>query len=318
MRKKILIFLFFLPLCFPGRTGGAEASRTVRIGYQPSSNVLQVGKAKGFYEKAFAKEGVKVEWILFLSGPVAVEAAAGDRVDLMALGNMPPILARAGGIDLKVIAKAAFNPATNALLVKPDSPIRSVADLKGRKVAAQVGSSLHYFLFQLLLKAGLKAAEVQLVNLAGPDQGPALESGAVDAILLWMPYRTHLEQEGKARVIADSAKVPGSLSLYAARNTFGKKNPRLVQCFLKATEETNHYMRNHPKESLDILAQGSKFPKKALAESLKGFHWSLELTEKDIREMGDIKNYLKANGVIRKDFDIQDLFDLSYLKALHP
>jgi sulfonate transport system substrate-binding protein len=303
------ICLFFLV----SGSWGAEA-QVVRIGYQPSSSVLLVGKAKGFYEKEFSKDGVQVEWQSFLSGPVMIEAAAGDRVDLLAVGNMPPLVAKAGGIDLKVIAKAAFNPATNALLVRPDSSIRSIADLKGKKVAAQVGSSLHFFLGQLLAQAGLTLRDVQLVNLAGPDQGPALESGAVDAILLWMPYRTQLERSGKARVIADSSHVAGGLSLYASRGEFAGKNPALVESFLRATEETNRYMKRHPKETLEVLAKDSQFPASVLAESLKGFNWSLGLTAGDEKAMGEIKDFLLANHVIRKDFDIRDLFDDSYVK----
>jgi sulfonate transport system substrate-binding protein len=294
--------------------GWSTETQVVRIGYQPASSVLLVGKAKGFYEKEFLKDGVKVAWQPFLSGPVMIEAAAGDRVDILAVGNMPPLVAKAGGIDLKVIAKAAFNPATNALLVRPDSSIHSIADLKGKKVAAQVGSSVHFFLGQLLAQAGLSLKDVQLVNLAGPDQGPALESGAVDAIILWMPYRTQLEQAGKVRVVADSSHVAGGLSLYAVRADFAQKNPSLVESFLKATQETNHYMKRYPKETLEVLSQASQFPAAVLAESLKGFDWTLGLTEGDKKAMGDIKDFLLANHVIRKDFDIQDLFDDSYVK----
>jgi sulfonate transport system substrate-binding protein len=292
----------------------SQEAQVVRIGYQPSSSVLLVGKAKGFYEKEFLKDGVKVEWQPFLSGPVMIEAAAGDRVDLLAVGNMPPLVARAGGIDLKVIAKAAFNPATNALLVRPDSPIHSLADLKGKKVAAQVGSSVHFFLGQLLAQAGLSLKDVELVNLAGPDQGPALESGAVDAIILWMPYRTQLEQSGKARVLADSSHVAGGLSLYAVRAEFAQKNPELVESFLKATQTTNRYMKSHPEQTLEVLSQASQFPAAVLAESLKGFDWSLGLTAGDEKAMGDIKDFLLANHVIRKDFTLSDLFDDSYVK----
>ena len=295
------------------RVWGQEAS-VVRIGYQPSSSVLLVGKAKGIYEEEFAKVGAKVLWVPFLSGPVMIEAAAGDRVDLMGVGNMPAIVARAGGIDVKVIAKAAFNPATNAVLVRPNSPIRSLGDLKGKKIAAQVGSSVHYFLYQLLTPLGLSMGDVELVNLAGPDQGPALMGGDVDAIVLWMPYRTQLEKAGKARVLADSAHVPGGLSLYAVRNAFGTRYSPLVEAFLRATRKTNDFMRRHPKEALELLAQASQFPKEVLAESLKGFDWSMELTDRDIREMKDIKDFLRTNGVIRKDFQIEDLFDKSFLE----
>ena len=286
----------------------------VRIGYQPTSSAILLGKAKGFYDQVFAQAGAKVEYDLFLSGPLAVEAAAGDHVDLLNVGNIPPVIARANGIDVKIIAKSAFNSATNAVLVSPDSSIHSIEDLKSKKVAVQVGSSVHYFLSQVLAEKGMTLADVQLVNLPGPDQGPALESGNVDAIVLWMPYRTQLEMAGKARVLVDSAHFPGGIGVYMVRTEFGKQNPRLVQCFLKATKQANNYLKKNPQEALKLLAANSQFPAAILAKSLEGFDWSMGITPKDIDAMNDIKEFLKTTKVIRKDFVTQELFDTSYYR----
>jgi sulfonate transport system substrate-binding protein len=318
MNQKISALSRAIGVLFLCSQGMAQGKPVVRIGYQPTSSAILVGKAKGFYEKAFAPLGVQVEYDFFLSGPLIIEAAAGDRVDLMNVGNMPPIIARAGGIDVKVIAKAGFNPATNAILVRPDSPLRSIADLKGKKVAAQVGSSVHYFLYQVLKANGLSMEDVHLVNLAGPDQGPALESGSVDAIVLWMPYRTQLEMAGKARVLVDSSRASGNLGVFMVRNDFGKKNPELVAAFLKATQRANDYLRHHPRECLEILAANSQFPKDVLAKSLEGFHWSMALTREDVEDLKGIKDFLKENKVIRKDFDIHDLVDTRYLNGAGP
>jgi sulfonate transport system substrate-binding protein len=309
MKKIIFVIGLWLAL-----HSTAHAQTIVRIGYQPTSSAIVLGKAKGFYDQAFAKFGAKAEFDLFLSGPLAVEAAAGDHVDLFNVGNMPPVIARANGIDVKIIAKSAFNPATNAVLVSPHSPIQSIEDLKGKKVAVQVGSSVHYFLSQILSEKGMTLQDVQLVNLPGPDQGPALESGAVDAIVLWMPYRTQLEMAGKARVVVDSAHVSGGIGVYMVREDFGKKSPQLVAAFLKATKQANDYLKKHPKEALALLAKGSQFPPAVLKKSLEGFDWSMGITPKDMGGMADIKTFLKATKVIRKDFEIQDLFDTSYFQ----
>ncbi|HTA75915.1 MAG TPA: aliphatic sulfonate ABC transporter substrate-binding protein [bacterium] len=309
MKKIILASLLIVGFAVP-----AMSQEIVRIGYQPISSAIVLGKAKGFYDQAFAKLGAKAEFDLFLSGPLAVEAAAGDHVDLFNVGNMPPVIARANGIDVKIIAKSAFNPATNAVLVGADSSAHSIEELKGKKVAVQVGSSVHYFLSQILAEKGMTLQDVQLVNLPGPDQGPALESGAVDAIVLWMPYRTQLEMAGKARVLADSAHVSGGIGVYMVRNEFGKKRPLLVTAFLKATKQANDYLKKHPKEALALLAKGSQFPPAVLKKSLEGFDWSMGITSKDITGMNDIKTFLKETKVIRKDFAIQDLFDDSYFQ----
>ncbi len=312
MRLVLRFFLFFLSLGVG--PGWAQSSAvTVRIGYQPTSSAILLGKSKGYYEKAFAPLGAKVEYDLFLSGPLIIEATAGNRVDLMNVGNMPPLIGRSNGVDVKVIAKAAFNPATNAVLVSPDSPIQSIEDLKGKRVAVQVGSSVHYFLQQVLAQKGMSLKDVQLVNLPGPDQGPALESGSVDAIVLWMPYRTQLEMAGKARVLVDSAKVSGNLSVYMTRGAFGAANPRLVEAFLQATERADDYLKKHPKEALRLLSANSQFPPKVMAESLRGYDWSMDVQESDIKAMGQIKTFLLKTGILRHDFKIDDLFDQHYL-----
>jgi sulfonate transport system substrate-binding protein len=305
---SLIVLSGFVPFSY------GQTPVVVRIGYQPTSSAIILGKAKGFYDQAFAKAGAKVEYDLFLSGPLAVEAAAGDHVDLLNVGNIPPIIARANGIDVKIIAKSAFNPATNAVLVSPDSSIHTIEDLKGKKIAVQVGSSVHYFLSQVLAEKGMTLADVQLVNLPGPDQGPALESGNVDAIVLWMPYRTQLEMAGKARVLVDSAHFSGGIGVYMVRNEFGKQYPQLVQCFLKVTKQANNYLKKHSQEALKLLAANSQFPAAILAKSLEGFDWSMGITPKDIDAMNGIKEFLKTTKVIRKDFVIQELFDTSYYR----
>lgn len=310
MKKTLWVISFF----FMVSAVACQETPLVRIGYQPTSSAILLGKAKGFYEKAFAKEGAKVEFDLFLSGPLAVEAAAGDHVDLFNVGNMPPVIARANGIDVKIIAKSAFNPATNAVLVSPSSSIRTLEDLKNKKVAVQVGSSVHYFLSQILAGKGMTLKDVQLVNLPGPDQGPALESGAVDAIVLWMPYRTQLEMAGKARVLADSAHVSGGIGVYMIRDEFGKEYPGLVEAFLEATKQANDYLKRHPQEALKLLAANSQFPAPVLAKSLEGFDWSMGITDRDVQAMGGIRDFLKATHVIRQNFDLNDLFDRSYFQ----
>jgi sulfonate transport system substrate-binding protein len=294
----------------------AQNLPTVRIGYQPSSSILWIGKAKGYYEKEFEKLGVKVEWDLFTAGPLAIEAAASDKVGLLAVGNMPPLVGKAGGIDLVIVAKAAFNPATNAVLVRPGSNIHFISDLKGKKVAAQIGSSVHYFLYQLLSSAGMSMDDIQLVNLNAPDQAAALESGAVDAVVSWMPYRAQLEKAGRARMLADSSKVPGSYSFYAARSDFAKENVQVMKAFIRATQKTNYYVKKHPAEAVKILAAASKFPASAWTETLKGFDYSMQVQPSEIAVMGDIKQFLLSNKVIRKDFPIESLFDDRYCRAV--
>ena len=308
-----LAFLSFLLSTVSARAVTAE-NKEVRIGYQAASTIILLGKAKKFYDEEFAKAGYKVNYGLFLSGPPMIEAFAGDRLDFIHTGDMPPVNGRSGGIDLKVIANAGLDPSHNAVLVAPDSPIKSPVDLKGKKVALPVGSSAHHFLYLLLAKNGLKVTDVSLVNLPAPDLGNALGNHDVDAIAVWEPFTAKLELDNKAKVLADSKGIKRAVNVYLTRNAFGKANPKLVQIFLKATKRSIDFYKSNPKEAIAAISQESKFPEAVVSKIIQRYNFSLAISKEDINALGQVKDFLQETKTLRKDFPINDLFDLSYLK----
>jgi sulfonate transport system substrate-binding protein len=150
--------------------------KEIHIAYQNSSTIILLAKAKGLYEEEFAKDGIEVKYDLYLAGPPMIEAFAGGRADFANTGDMPPVSARSGGVDIKVISRAGYTPGGNALLIRPDSPYQSVADLKGKKIAVPIGSSAHHYLILLLKQNGLTASDVSIVNLPATDHQAALET----------------------------------------------------------------------------------------------------------------------------------------------
>jgi sulfonate transport system substrate-binding protein len=291
-----------------------DSGKEVRIGYQASSHIVLLGKAKGFYDKEFAKDGTKVSYHLFLSGAPMLEALSSDRIDLIQTGDMPPISGRTAGIDLKVIANSGFDPAHNAILVAPESLIKSPKDLKGKKVAVPVGTSAHHFLYLLLAKNGLKPSDIQLVNLSAPELVKALETKNVDAIAVWEPFTANIEFSGKGKVLTDSTKVKRAVNVYIARNGFGKENPQLVERFIKATKQAIEYYKKNPKEAQQAISAEGKFPLPVVAKINNRYNLSLGITDKDVKALEQVKDFLRENKVLKKEFDIKDLFDLSYLK----
>jgi sulfonate transport system substrate-binding protein len=291
-----------------------DSGKEVRIGYQASSHIILLAKAKGFYDKEFAKDGTKVTYNLFLSGAPMLEAVSGDRLDLIQTGDMPPVAGRAAGIDLKVIANSGFDPAHNAVLVAPGSAIKSVRDLKGKKVAVPVGTSAHHFLYLLLAKNGLKPADIQLVNLAAPELAKTLETKNVDAIAVWEPFTTNIELSGKAKVLVDSTNIKRAFNAYIARNGFARENPQLVERFLRATKQATDYYKKHPKEAQQAISDEGKFPLPVVARINNRYNLSLGITGKDVKALEQVKDFLRENKVLKKEFAINELFDTSYLK----
>lgn len=291
-------------------------SKVIRIGYQASSSLTILAKAKGFFEDEFGKDGIEVKYNLFLAGPPMNEALAGNRLDIANLGPLPAISARATGNDLKVVGRAYSDEFYYGLLVRPDSGIHSVKDLKGKKVAVQVGSGAHLFFMLLLEQNGLKPSDVQVVNLPTSDHQNALESKNVDAVATWQPFVASLELSNSGKLLADSKNVIRTVGVYLARNEFGQQNSELIERFLKVHQRAAKYLKAQPEESLDLISKESKIPVDALAQSIKTINWDLKITDEDIQILNDNKEFLKSNSIIKKDFDINDLIDRQYLDKL--
>jgi sulfonate transport system substrate-binding protein len=297
-------------LAFAAPEGGKE----VNIGYQAASTIILLGKAKGFYDEEFAKEGAKVKYNLFLAGPPMIEGLSGGRLDLIHTGDMPPVSGRAAGIDLKVIANAGLDPAHNAVLVAPDSAIKSPKGLKGKKVGVPVGSSGHHFLFLLLAKNGLKTSDVQVVNLPATELANALETKNVDAVAVWEPISANIELTGKGKILADSTNVKRSVNVYLTRNEFGKENPKLVEAFIRATKRATDFYKKDPKAAQKAISVEGRYPLPVVAKVAKRYDWGLSISDKDIAALEKVKDFLRETKVLKKEFEISELFDSSYLK----
>src|SRR4051794_41050539 len=160
--------------------------KEIRIGYQ-KTGVLVIARQRATLEKHFAPQGIDVKWVEFSSGPPMMEAMNVGSVDYGAVGDSPPVFAQAAGA---AIVYAAGQPITNGqgILVPKDSPIRSIADLKGKRIGFTKGSSAHNVMVQTLEKAGLTYADITPVYLTPPDAGPAFANGSIDAWAIWDPY----------------------------------------------------------------------------------------------------------------------------------
>jgi len=322
MNKKIWALMLTLILLLGITAGCGQKSveksttpekKAIRIGYQASSSLTILAKAKGFFDEEFAKDGTEVSYNLFLAGPPMNEALAGDRLDIANLGPLPAISARSTGADVKVVGRAYSDDLYYGLLVRPDGGITSVKDLKGKKVAVQVGSGAHLFLMLLLQQNGIKNADVNIVNLPTSDHQSALETGNVDAVATWQPFVASLELNHSGKVLATSQDVIRTVGVYLARNAFGQQNPQLIERFLKVHQRAADYLKSNPDEALALISKESKIPVAALEKSIKTIDWNLNITTDDVKVLNESKDFLKSSNIIKKDFDIKELVDTKYL-----
>ena len=218
----------------------AAQAVTFTIGYQ-KGGIPNILKARGTLDK-YAAQGIDFKWALFTAGPPLLEAANAGAVDFGGVGNAPGVFALVGGADLKFVGvSTTSSDSTEAVIVPKNSSIRAIQDLRGKRVAVARGSSAHFFLYNVLKKAGLSFKDVTLVPLLPPDARPAFESGSIDAWSIWDPYLTTALQ-GSGRVLQDHTGLLRGDSYYLApsgvlQNTEKKKALQVLLAELQNTAE---------------------------------------------------------------------------------
>jgi len=220
-----------------GATGFAlaqKAPRILRIGNQ--KGWLSILKGRGTLEKRLAPLGVTVSWTEFNAGPVQLEALNVGSIDFGDVGEAPPIFAQAAGAPLVYAGATVPRPRLEAVIVPKGSPIQTVADLKGKKIAYNKGSNVQYFLVKLLQKHGLQYSDVQSIFLPPADARAAFEKGAIDAWIIWDPFLAAAQKTLEARLLADAAGIVNNRAYYFTSRDFATRNPDVLKI---AIEEIN-------------------------------------------------------------------------------
>jgi sulfonate transport system substrate-binding protein len=227
---------------------------TLRIGYQKSASLFLLQKTQGTLEKKLAAQGVGVKWVEFPAGPQLLEGLNVGSVDVGFVGEAPPIFAQAAGAQFLYIGNDPASPESEAIVVPKDSALKNVADLKGRKVALNKGSNVHYLLVKLLEKHGLKYGDVQTAYLPPADARAAFEKGAVDAWVIWDPFLAAVEKQTGARVLADGRGVVNNYAYYVAERGFVERNPKVVETLFTELQEQGRWLKANVKPAAAIIA----------------------------------------------------------------
>jgi sulfonate transport system substrate-binding protein len=232
-----------------------NAPGELRIGFQKGSVNLALLRLRGTLEQRLPTTTVK--WVEFPAGPQLLEALSVGSVDLGATGDTPPVFAQAAGKELLYVGSEPPKPDASAVLVRADSPIRSLADLKGKRIALQKGSSSHYFLVTVLERAQLGWADIQPHYLPPADARAAFERGAIDAWVIWDPYYAAAELAGSTRVLTTSRGFTNNNSVYLAAPAFAQRHAPTLQRVFDALTDTDQWARANRKEAAQRYADFS-------------------------------------------------------------
>ena len=251
-RRRALGLLSAAALGVFAGAAGAQDKSVLRIGYQ-KYGTLTLLKGRGTLEQRLAGQGITVKWTEFPAGPVLLEGLNVGSIDFGTVGEAPPIFAQAAGANLVYVANEPPAPRSEAIVVPRTSDLRNVADLKGRKVALNKGSNVHYLLVRAIEKAGLKYSEISPVYLPPADARAAFERGSVDAWVIWDPFLAAAEKQLGARVLADGSGLVSNHQFYLAARPYAERNPGIVNLLIEELARVDDWGRANPKEAAAVL-----------------------------------------------------------------
>ena len=310
-RRYVLAGLLGAPLLTSGLSlGGAGASdvpQEFRIGYQKSSSLLVVARQQQAFERRLGELGVgNVKWVEFQFGPPLLEALSAGAVDFGVTGDTPPILAQSAGARL---VYAATSPAVqNALLVRQDSPIRTVAELKSKKVAFGKGSSSHNFTVQALKKAGLDYADIEPAFLAPADAVAAFTTGSVDAWAVWDPYFAIAEAKHGARPLVTTADGLDSSSFYLASRSFAEAHPDVLAAVVDELGGVAEWAADHKGELASISAAATGIDLAAQKAAIDRYRIEVRpLSDEVVTRQQAIADTFHALGLIPNPVNVRDI-----------
>ncbi len=284
----------------------AAQDKTVRIGFQKYGKLILL-KSKGSLEKRLEPLGFKVTWTEFPSGPPLLEAVNVGAIDFGNAGEAPPIFGQAAGAPFFYVAHEPPAPKGEAILVLKDSPIKTVADLKGKKVALNKGSNVHYLLVKALEKAGLKYSEIEPAFLAPADARAAFEKGSVDAWVIWDPFQAAAEVATGARTLADGEGIVSNHQFYLAAKAFAGAHPKVVEALLAELSDVDKWVQSDIKAAAAQLSVSVGLPVPVVELALGRQSYGITpISDQVVAAQQDIADTFHALGILPKKISISE------------
>lgn len=318
--KKGLLYCLMCILGLSSLTGcgstakpGAPTVDTVHISYVklPLNVPSIVEKKQGLFEKEFGRDNIKVEFPEITEGPKMTEALAAGSLDFCnALGGTSAILAAANGVDLKIIGIYSRAPKAFTIMAK-DPQIKTVADLKGKKVAGPKGTILHQLLLASLGKAGMTTEDAAFINMGIPQGMAALFTGNVDAALVAGPA-VPKALTGGAHILTTGEGLLDATIVIAVSNKFLTEHPDLVKRYMQVHQQSLQYIKQQPEEVYQMAAEETGIGVEDVRQMIAWYDFNPAITPADIQDLEKTQDFLRQNGMLSQKIELKGLiYDLT-------
>src|SRR3981189_3593402 len=306
-KRAIAVAVLSMSTALAGVGASYGQDKVVRIGFQKYGKLVLL-KSKGTLEDKLKAAGFKVVWTEFPSGPPLLEALNVGAIDFGNTGEAPPTFPQAAGAPIQYVAYEPPAPKGEAILVPKDSKLNSVADLKGKKVALNKGSNVHYLLVKAREKAGVKYSEIEPVFLAPADARAAFERGAVDAWVIWDPYLAAAEAATSARTLSDGSGIVSNYQFYFSSKKFLENDPKIVDLVLAQLSEVDDWAKSDIHAVAEQLAPAVGLPVAVVEVALKRQSYGIKpLSDAVIADQQQVADTFFALGLLPKQIRISDV-----------
>lgn len=285
-----------------------DVPKSISISYvkAPLNVPSIVEKREKLFENEFSKDNIKINYPQITEGSKMTEAVAAGSLDFCnAIGATSVILAAANGVDIKIIGVYSRAPKAFTIMAK-DPSIKSMKDLKGKKVVGPKGTILHQLLLGALEKDSLKASDVDFINMGIPDGVSALLSGNADAALVAGAAVDNAKKNG-AHIVTTGEGILDATIVIGVSGKFLKKYPDIVKRYLKVHDKSLSFMENSKDKAYNYASEEVKLPLDQVKAMYNLYDFNPKVTDKDIKDLNDTKDFLMKNGMLKKDINVKSL-----------
>ncbi|SHH95625.1 NrtA/SsuA/CpmA family ABC transporter substrate-binding protein [Clostridium grantii] len=265
-----------------------------------------VEKNKQLFENEFSSDGIEINYPEITSGSKMTEAVAGGSLDFCnAIGATSVILAAANGVDIKIIGVYSRAPKAFTIMAK-DPNIKSMKDLKGKKIVGPKGTILHQLLIGALVKEDLTIDDVEFINMDISSGVSALLSDNADAVLVAGSATDNLLENG-AHVITTGEGILDATIVIAASGEFINTYPDIVKRYLKVHAESLEFMKENPEETFELTSTETELSLEQVENMYALYNFDPTISENDIKELEKTQDFLVENEMLTKTVDINSL-----------
>lgn len=327
IKKTLFAVLILIALsgCTQSKKNHAsEPLKIIRVGYFPVTNPLILVAQR---DSIFKKNGINVEvqYVKSTNGPTLIEAFLANKIDVALFGDQPAIIAWAKGVDIKAVANFPLSSKNTWIMAADSQKIKSMKDLKGKKIAVQIGTITQHWLFLSLQQAGMSVNDVQMINLTTSDAVVSLSTKQIDAAVLAEPNISLCEVRKIAAKVIDSQCPKAYSELLMVSGEFYRNHTDAVKSIVASYLDANNWVIDHPVEAVDLMATKItyKVPKDVLYRQYKARTKVkfIAFTDSSVDSYQKVIGFLKDLKVIprqgSKADSIQNLYDARFINEIY-